>query len=280
MNQAEEEAYRQQIVQWRKDREAALRAPDGWLSLTGLFMLEEGGVYRLGSNEANQIQLPPSAPAKLGTLSFNGGKATLQVSVNGTGNPLVAVNGEAVTSVEMVDNHHGQRPTIVTTGSVSFNLHKFGDEVALRVRDSASPAIQEFEGCKWYEIKPEYRVAAKVVRRERPESITVTTSVKTAAQYASVGALEFELLGQPLTLLASLAGKPSELFIILRDATAGRSSYGAGRYLYAEIDGDGNAILDFNKAYSPPCAFTPYATCSLPPVQNILRVAIEAGELY
>jgi uncharacterized protein (DUF1684 family) len=87
-------------------------------------------------------------------------------------------------------------------------------------------------------------------------------------------------LGQPLTLLASLAGKPSELFIILRDATAGRSSYGAGRYLYAEIDGDGNAILDFNKAYSPPCAFTPYATCSLPPVQNILRVAIEAGELY
>jgi uncharacterized protein (DUF1684 family) len=179
----------------------------------------------------------------------------------------------------MVDNHAGRQPTLVKIGSVSFNLHRFGDEVALRVRDSASPAVQAFGGCAWYEIKLEYRVQGRLVRQDTPSVLTVNTSVNTLAQFQSVGTIEFELLGQPLRLLASAANKPDELFIILRDATAGQTTYGAGRYLYAPVDEAGNVLLDFNKAYNPPCAFTPYATCSLPPTENRLKVAVEAGEL-
>ena len=93
-----------------------------------------------------------------------------------------------------------------------------------------------------------------------------------------MGVVEFELLGQPLRLVAAGTSKPTELFIILRDATSGRSTYGAGRYLYAPVDGADRVTLDFNMAYNPPCAFTPYATCSLPPAENVLRQAIEAGE--
>lgn len=275
MNEADLAAYRQQIETWRKDREAALRAPEGWLSLAGLFMLQDGD-YRLGSGDGNDLVLPSSAPTQLGTLSYQAGKAVLHVTTN----TPVLVNGVPLDTVEMVDNRDGQRPTVVKIGNISFNLHRFGDEVALRVRDSDNPAIAEFAGCQWYEIKPDYRALGRLARQNAPTPISVTTSVKTTAQYQSVGAVEFELLGQPLKLLGSATSNPNELFIILRDATAGRETYGAGRYLYAPVDEDGNVTLDFNKAYSPPCAFTPYATCSLPPAENILRVAIEAGELY
>jgi uncharacterized protein (DUF1684 family) len=180
----------------------------------------------------------------------------------------------------MIDNASGRRPTMVKFGNISLNLHRFGDEVALRVRDSTSPALADFEGCDWYEVKDEYCVQGRLVRQEEPIAITVTTSVKSAAQYQNVGTICFELLGKPLQLLASPASKPAELFVIFRDATAGRTTYGAGRYLYVEVDETDNVIIDFNKAYNPPCAFTPYATCSLPPAHNLLKVAIEAGELY
>ena len=267
--------YRAEIERWRREREAGLRSPEGWLSLVGLFMLEEG-TYSLGSDDGNRIVLPSNAPAQLGTLEYRAGKATLTV----TAEAPVEVDGVSTHLVEMVDNRAGQAATMVKVGSVRFNLHKFGDEVALRVRDSANRAVQDFAGCRWYEVKPEYCVQGRFVRDAAPTSIEVTTSVKTTAQYASIGVIEFELLGHPLKLVASAASNPRELFIILRDATAGDMTYGAGRYLYASVDDDGLVKLDFNKLYSPPCAFTPYATCSLPPRENVLSVAIEAGELY
>ena len=273
MSDVEIMTYCQEIERWRKEREAALTAPDGWLSLAGLFMLADG-VYMIGSSEANHIVLPPSAPAQVGTLAYQDGKATLNVT---TETP-VWVNDEWLRSVEMTDNRGGRTPTLVKVGSVSLNLHRFGDEIALRVKDSTNAAIGNFPGCKWYEVKPDYRVVGQLVRFEKPQVIQVTTAAKTVAPYQSVGVVEFELLGQPLRLVAAGTSKPTELFIILRDATSGRSTYGAGRYLYAPVDGADRVTLDFNMAYNPPCAFTPYATCSLPPAENVLRQAIEAGE--
>ena len=249
--------------------------PDGWLSLTGLFILYDGQ-FRLGSEEGNDIVLPSSAPATLGIVDFVQGKASLTV----TSDTPVLANGVPVEFVELVDNRSGQRPTLVTVGSVSFFVHKFGDEYALRVKDSNNPAIQAFGGCIWYEVRPEYCVCGKFMRQPEATAITVDTVAKTTIEYMSIGTVDFELLGKPLQLLATATSKPNELFIILRDATAGRESYGAGRYLYAEVDSAGNVTLDFNKAYNPPCAFTPYATCTLPPRQNILTVPVEAGEKY
>jgi uncharacterized protein (DUF1684 family) len=275
----EQSAYHKQIEKWRQEREAALRTPDGWLSLAGLFVLA-GGEYTLGSGEDNQIVLPESAPRHVGKLNYQGGQGVLFCPENYP----ITVDGVPVTSpaqgIVMVDNAEGRQPTMVKFATISLNLHRFGDEVALRVRDSLSPAIAEFAGCKWYEIKDEYCVQGRLLRQESPDSIPVTTSVRSVAQYNSIGAVTFELLGQPLQLLASATSKPDELFLILRDATAGKTTYGAGRYLYAPVDEAGNVVLDFNKAYNPPCAFTPYATCSLPPAQNLLQVAIEAGERY
>lgn len=270
-----QETYQQQIEEWRKRREDALRSPEGWLSLVGLFLLDDGD-YTLGSSDSNRIQLPSSAPATLGVLSYRDGKATLQVEAD----TPVTVDGVPTWSVEMVDNAGGRQPTVVKIATVSFNLHRFGDEVALRVRDSSSPTIAQFLGCEWYEVKPEYRVIGKLKRHTAPTSVEVKTSVATVAHYQSIGEVEFELFGQRLSLLAAEGGKAGELFIILRDSTAGRETYGAGRYLYVPVDDDGNVDLDFNKAYNPPCAFTPYATCSLPPTQNVLSVPIEAGERY
>jgi uncharacterized protein (DUF1684 family) len=274
-DQTDQEAYRQQIERWRKEREAALRLPEGWLSLAGLFILKERE-YSLGSGVDNQIVLPESAPAHLGVLHYQAQKAHLDV----TSDAPVLVNGAPMRSVEMVDNHNGRQPTVVKVGTVSMNLHKFGDEIALRVKDSASAAVQEFAGCRWYEVKPEYHVQGHLTRQPAPAAIPVITSVKTEAHYQSVGVVVFELLGQRLQLLAAATSNPNELFIIFRDATAGRETYGAGRYLYAAVDETGRVNLDFNKAYNPPCAFTPYATCSWPPAENVLAVAIEAGELY
>lgn len=273
MSDVEVMAYRQEIERWRREREAALAAPDGWLSLAGLFMLADG-VYTIGSSGANNIVLPPGAPAQLGTLAYRDGKATLNVTTE----IPVWVNDELVRSVEMIDNRNGRTPTLVKVGSVSLNLHRFGDEIALRVKDSMNASISDFPGCKWYGIKPDYRVVGQLERFEQPKVINVTTAAKTVAPYQSVGVVEFEVLGQPLRLVAAGTAKPTELFMIFRDATSGRSTYGAGRYLYAPVEADDRVTLDFNKAYNPPCAFTPYATCSLPPAENMLRQAIEAGE--
>lgn len=275
MVEIETEQYRKEIEQWRREREDALRAPEGWLSLAGLFPLQEG-TYTLGSADDNLIQLPPSVPSHLGLLNYRQGEATLTVTTG----ERVQVDGEAVTAAHMLDNADGRAPTLVRLGSVSMNLHRFGDEVALRVRDRANPAVQAFGGCEWYEVQREYRVVGRLVRAAAPTSVEVSTSVKTRAQYVGVGVVEFHLAGHALALLASATSKADELFIIFRDATSGRTTYGAGRYLYAPVETDGRVLLDFNKAYNPPCAFTAYATCTLPPAQNELPVAVEAGERY
>jgi uncharacterized protein len=266
-------AYRRQIEAWRRDRERALAAPDGWLSLAGLFILQEGE-HRVGSSADNDILLPQSAPAHLGILTFAQGKVSLTVNSE----MPVFVKGEPVQHVDLADNPNGQPPTVVTVDSVSFFVHKFGNDVAIRVKDSDHPAIQAFTGCKWFEIDPAYCVQGHLVRQGSLTAIPVVTSVKTEAEYQSIGAVEFVLQGQSLQLLASATRKPEELFMIFRDGTAGRQTYGAGRYLYANVDETGSVVLDFNKAYNPPCAFTPYATCSLPPRANVLSFPIEAGE--
>lgn len=113
-----------------------------------------------------------------------------------------------------------------------------------------------------------------------PQEIRIGTVVNTDSVYRSIGAIDFELGGRKLQLLASAGGAPDQLFIVLHDATAGQETYGAARFLTADVAPDGSVDLDFNKAYNPPCAFTPYATCPLPPRENILTVRIAAGELY
>ena len=267
--------YIARIEQWRQQREADLRAPDGWLSLAGLFMLAEGR-HTIGSAAENDIRLPTGAPAHVGEIVFQSGNAVLAV----TAAAPVQVDGVPARTVALIDNGNHRRPTLVTTGSVTFFIHKFGDQHAVRVKDSSNPAIQSFGGRRWFAIKPAYRVAGKFTPFDAINEVPIGTVANTTSVYRSAGAVAFTLHGQPLRLLAASGAAARQLFIVLRDATAGHETYAAARFLTVDIAGDGSVDIDFNKLYNPPCAFTPYATCPLPPAANILPVRIEAGELH
>ncbi len=268
-------AYVERIEHWRQKIESDLRAPDSYLSLTGLYELGDG-VYQVGSDDACEVQLPASAPARLGTLTVAGKQVHLAVQTD----VPVWVDGHASRAADLEDDGDGAKvPTKVAVGTVTFFVHSYGDKIAIRVKDRANPAIRDFAGRAWFPVKPGYRVHGTFVPHAAPQTIQVESVVDTLIEYHSPGVVQFELHGQPLQLLVT-DRHANKLSIILRDATAGKQTYGAGRFLTIEIDDANNADVDFNKAYSPPCAFTNYATCPLPPRENILPVAIEAGELY
>jgi len=256
-------AYFASIEEWRHQREAELCAPDGWLSLAGLFMLTEGRLH-IGSALDSDILLPESSPPAVGEISFHAGKATLSVT---TSHPVLS-NGAPVHTVELEDNSNHKQPTVITVGSVSFFVHKFGEHYAIRIKDSANPAIQAFSGCVWYEIQPSYCVTGKFTHFDDTQTIPIATVANTTTLYRGIGAVDFVLHDQPLRLLATVGADRNHLFLVLRDVTSGQETYAPARFLTASVDAAGSVELDFNKAYNPPCAFTPYATCPLPPPAN------------
>jgi len=166
----------------------------------------------------------------------------------------------------------------VTLGRLRILVIERGGRPAVRVKDPEHPARERFSGIDYYPIRPEFRVRARLRPFDEPKPIEVATVVDIGARFLVPGRLEFELDGIALSL-EPLISEPSdtELFIIFKDSTSGEETYGAGRYLYATLEGR-DAVVDFNKAYNPPCVFTAFATCPLPPPQNRLDVPIRAGE--
>ena len=265
--------YVTEVEAWRNKIETDLRAPDGWLSLAGLFELREGE-QTIGSDESNDVVLPTSAPPKLGVLRFAHNRTHLSI----TSDAPVLVDGLPAREATLLDDGDGaQTPTKVTAGTATFFVHSYDGRYAIRVKDSAHPAIKSFAGRVWFAVNPAYRVRGQFV--PQAQSVRIETMVNTASNYQSPGVVNFELDGQPLSLLVT-GRTGNKLSILMRDATSGKETYAAVRFLTIEIDDENNADVDFNRAYSPPCAFTPYATCPLPPRQNILGVRVEAGEKY
>lgn len=268
--------YVADVESWRSRLEADLRAPDGWLSLAGLFELEEGQ-QTIGSDNSNDIVLPPGAPAQLGVIVTTGGQARLTVTTE----VPVLVDGAVSRQADLVEDEDGARtPTKVTVGAVTFFVHTYGDKRAIRIKDSNNPMIQAFRGRQWFEVKPEYRVIGRFVPCDLPRALRVGSVAGNTLEYPSAGEIEFDLHGQRLTL--ATFGTPRsgsrQVFVLFRDATSGKQTHPAQRAMNVKVDADGNAEVDFNKAHNMPCAFTPYATCPLPPQQNILSIPIEAGE--
>ncbi len=261
---AADQSYVDSILEWRREREERLKADDGWLTITGLFWLKEGE-QTIGSAPDNDIVLPAhSAPPRLGTIEHYPGKTILRWAETSR-DPVV-----------MKPDTTGE-PTMVTVGDLTFWVIQRGDRYALRLRDRQSRLRKEFTGCHWFPVKPEYRIEARFLPYSEPKKIRVPSVVGIPEELESPGVVEFQLHGRTVRLTAVSAG--DSLWFIFRDATSGKSTYGAARFLYAEMPKDGKVILDFNKAYNPPCAFTPYATCPLPPRENRLDVPIEAGEM-
>ena len=266
--------YAAEIQKWREQREARLKANGGWLTVAGLYWLKDGE-NRFGADPSCEVVLPPgSAPAVAGVIVFHDGKTTVKVEPGVT----VTAGGKPVATMDLKDESTGS-PDVLTLGPLMMHVIKRGDRYAIRLKDMNSRFRKEFTGLHWFPIKESYRVTARWEPHDPPRQIAVPTILGTTEMMPSPGRAVFTINGQELKLDPVLEEPDStELFIIFKDLTSGKETYPAGRFLYAETPTDGVLVLDFNKAYNPPCAFTPYATCPLPPEQNRLPVRIDAGE--
>ncbi len=266
-------AHRRDIEDWRARRLASLKREDGWLTLVGLAWLEPGE-NSVGSDPKSRVVLPASAPARLATIRLAGTTATLTTA---PGERLES-GGHAVTSQALVTDAHGD-PTVLQRGSVRFYLIERGGRIGVRVKDSESAARRDFHGIDSWPADPRWRIEARFERYEPPRKITVPNVLGATTSESSPGAVVFDIGGKSYRLDVVDEEGTSDWFVIFGDQTNGRETYGGGRFLYVTPPSPGSpAVVDFNKAYNPPCVFSPFATCPLPPAQNRLAVRIEAGE--
>jgi hypothetical protein len=265
-------SYRTQIEKWRQQREENLKAENGWLTVAGLFWLKEGE-STLGTGPGNSFVLPPgSAPEKVGTFDFHDGRTNFQAAPG----VAVTVNGKPVSTASLAADSAGS-PDVLRIRNLSMFVIQRGSRFGVRLKDKDSEARRNFAGTHWFPVAEEYRVTTKFVPYTPPKRIPVPNILGDVDQEASPGYVEFTLKGQQFRL--DPVSEDHVLFFIFKDLTAGKETYPSGRFLYADLPQNGEVVLDFNEAVDPPCAFTPYATCPLPPPQNHLPVRIEAGEL-
>lgn len=272
---AADEAYRAEIEKWRAEREATLTADDGWLSLVGLFWLKEGE-NTFGSDPKSDMVLPKgSSPKKAGVFQFVDGRTTLELEKGVKG----SIEGYPVTGQRFMQDDTEEFTDILEMGPLRLYVIKRGERIGIRVKDSTSPVRTGFTGLNWYPVDETYRIDARWVSYPATRPLSVPNVLGETEIRPSPGHAEFELEGQTVRLSGVFRAPGSlDLFFILRDATSGKETYGAGRFLYTDPPKQGRVILDFNKSYNPPCAYTAYATCPLPPKQNWLSVSVEAGE--
>ena len=274
-----ESSYQREIAQWRHDREARLRAEGGWLTVTGLFWLREGA-NGFGSGAANRIVLP-NGPVRAGVFELRGGKVTVRMNGTSSGQASIgASQAEASNGASQGEALRELRPDsddVAHCGRLSLFVIKRGDRYGIRLKDPQSELLKAFHGLEYFPAREEYRITAKFVAE--PRKIPIANVLGQTEPEDSPGYVVFQVSGREVRLYPVLDEPDSkELSFIFRDLTSGKETYGAGRFLDTELPHDGKVVLDFNKAYNPPCAFTPYATCPLPPKENRLSVRIEAGE--
>ena len=264
--------FEREEMAWRESRESAMRDSTSWLTIAGLFWLEQGA-NSFGSSPDNQISLPQhSSPARAGELILENDRVRLRAA----GEAGISLQGRPVLSADLRSDAGGE-PDRIEMGDLRMWIIERDGRKALRVRDFRAERFLEFEKLYFYPPDPDYRVIGTFVPHDKAESIMLSTVAGTRAEIASTGKVEFNLKGRELSLVL-LDGGENSYFIIFRDETSGRETYGACRYMSAADLGEQMVELNFNRAVNPPCAYTPYATCPLPPPENILPVSVEAGE--
>jgi len=268
------DAHRAEIEAWRARRMASLRKEDGWLTLVGLFWLEQGE-NRFGSDKKNRIVFPEgSAPKAMGSFDLAGETVTLHARPDGN----LTAGGKPVTTM-VLKTDADEEPTLLTNGRLRFYVIKRGKKLGVRVKDSKSQALADFHGIDSYPVDLKWRFEARFDAYDPPKPVAVPNILGSVEQEKSPGAVVFEVAGKEYRIEAVKEAGSDDLFLIFGDQTNGFETYGGGRFLYtAPPDKDGKVVVDFNKAYNPPCVFTPYATCPLPPAANRLSLRVEAGE--
>ncbi|WP_224744111.1 DUF1684 domain-containing protein [Pontibacter aquaedesilientis] len=271
-SESQELAYEESIDQWHREREAELKSANGWLTLAGLYWLDEGD-NTFGSGKGNDLEFPSGKiPERAGVITLRGDKVKAKFAAGVD----IHVNGKRVQQVLMYAPDLDTVPELAH-GPLTWFVIRRGDKYGIRLRDLQNDALIHFKGIKRYPVDAKWRIEAKFEQHATPRKIAITNIVGQTSMQDSPGTLVFTQDGKQHRLDALLDG--DQLFIIFADKTNGVETYGAGRYLYTDKPGpDGITVLDFNKATNPPCDFVSYATCPLPPRQNFLSLSIEAGE--
>lgn len=268
-----EGTYAQEVDTWHAMRIRRLTAPDGWLSLVGLEWLKPGG-NRIGSAPDNDIVLAKAAP-HLGRVEWadDGGLSIVLDPDSGA-----TIDGKRIDHATLLDDSHAA-PTTIAFGTVQFIAIDRGGRKGLRVRDSAAPTRTHFAVIERFPVDPAWRIVADWLPLDPPFQLAAGTVIGTIENYPAPGKAVFERDGRRCEMypVLELPGD-AQLFLVFADRTSGKETYGAARFLYADMPRDGRIVLDFNKAYNPPCAFTPYATCPLAPPENRLDLRVTAGE--
>jgi uncharacterized protein (DUF1684 family) len=267
-------AHRAEIEGWRAGREARLRSPDGWVALVALIWLEPGR-WSVGSGPDRDIVLPGSnVPVDLGVLEVGTAQARLTASPG----QVVTVGGQLANQVELLPDDPGP-PTVFIVGSIRAHLVIRHGRLGLRIRDAAAPALATFTGLRYYPIDPAWRIVATFEPAAPDAMLGVPDVLGGIDDIGLRGWVTFPVGGAEQRL-AAVDGGDGELWLIFGDATNAGETYPGGRFLYTgPPQPDGTVVIDFNRTYNPPCAFSPFATCPLPPPGNRLTVRIPAGEL-
>jgi uncharacterized protein (DUF1684 family) len=268
--------YTQEIDEWKQRRLSRLTREDGWLTLVGLFWLKEGD-NTVGADSTNAVVLPAgNAPDRIGSLRLERGT----VRFTSQRNAKVMHRDSVVNTLVLASDAEAGGPTVLKVGTVMFYVIKRGDQYAVRVKDSESPARLHFAGLEYFPVDLKWRVEARLEPYIPPKKLDIPTQVGTIEEYECPGALVFQIEGKTYRIDPVIEqGAEDQLFIMLADETNGNETYAVGRQMYTPLPDSGDrVILDFNKAFNWPCVFTEYATCPIPPPQNRLPVRIEAGE--
>lgn len=281
LSTSQADPYLTELDQWREARAAGLTRDDGWTALIGLHWLEPGSAMTIGAAADNDIVVA-AMPGRLGRFEFRDGAWLLQLE---PGQAASRRGGDEVLTgrIALVGDQTaaktGVAPTRIQIGSAHFLLVERAGRNGIRIWDEQAPSRTGFRGLNWFDSDPDWRLAGRWIAHDPPRTIDIATVINTVEPMVNPGAVVFERDGKTYVLEALAEPGDEQLFFIFADRSNRRETYGAGRYLYAaRPDAEGRVILDFNRAYNPPCAFTPYATCPLPPPENRLDLRVAAGE--
>lgn len=270
--------YTAAIEGWREKNEAKLASPTGWLALTGHYWLQRGD-QRLGTTSDAAIALPKELGDQVrGMVTVDGNRVWLRCEEDSG----IRVNGdwkaEAELKIDATKIESDSTDQITIGDRIRIQLVRRNGRFAIRVRDAESEILRRFTGKRWFPVDRRYCVQATYHAYESPQMIRIVNVRGDETTAEIVGYVEMDLLGKPIRIDAML-DSPTELFLIFRDRTNGKSTYGSGRFLNAPLPEDGATFeLDFNQTYNPPCVFSPHTLCPMPPKQNHLDLEIEAGE--
>lgn len=267
--------YQDEIREWQSRRLKKLLAEDGWTTLVGLFWLEPGE-NTFGRATDNRMAMDyPGLPEQVGTFQMAGREVRFMAAPDAK----VFHQGRPVSAIGPLADDSALAPTVLAVGSLSFYLIERSGRLGIRIKDSRADARVHFRGLEYFPVDPNWRLAARFEPYSPARKIPITTVLGMQEEMPAPGALVFKVDGMAYRLDAVLEPGERDWFVMFADRSNGRQSYGAGRFLYVSPPANGETVIDFNKSYTPPCAFSAFATCPLPPPQNRLPIAVTAGEL-